>query len=136
MVCIYCGSETSVTNSRLQKKSNNVWRRRFCSDCKATVTTLESIDLKTAIIVTDQKHQEAFVRDKLFISIFNACKHRKDALASASALTDTIIINILSRISNASISRDDIIKIATVVLTRFDKVAGVQYTAYHPTHNN
>ena len=132
MVCIYCGSETAVSNSRLQKKANKVWRRRVCKECTATVTTLEGIDLHTSIMVSHKTHQEAFYRDKLFISVYNACKHRKDALTAASALTDTIITQVLPHVSEASISNTMLIETATQTLTRFDKAAGVQYAAYHP----
>lgn len=132
MVCIYCGNETSVTNSRKQKRRNTIWRRRVCSGCKATVTTIESIDLENAIIITSQKRHEPFSRDKLFISIYESCKHRNDAQTSATALTDTIITLLYPLITNASIARSDIIKTSTNVLLRYDKPASVYYKAFHP----
>ena len=132
MVCIYCGGETLVTNSRKQKRRNSVWRRRVCSDCRATVTSIESIDLENALVITSQKHHEPFSRDKLFISIYESCKHRNDAQISATELTDTIINLLYPLISDASIARSDIIKTASKVLHRYDDPAAVYYKAFHP----
>jgi transcriptional repressor NrdR len=131
MVCVYCNSETNVTNSRPQKRSNAVWRRRQCQQCLATVTTVEKIDLETAIIVTHDTAQEPFSRDKLFISIYESCKHRKDAQVSATMLTDTIIRQLYPLVQDASIAKKEIIRICAKTLQRFDHAAGVQYIAYH-----
>lgn len=132
MVCIYCGSETSVSNSRKQKRRNTVWRRRVCAQCHATVTTVEAVDLENALVITSDRRHEHFSRDKLFISIYESCKHRNDAQASATALTDTIITLLYPLITDASVTRSDIIKITTKVLHRYDEPAVVYYKAFHP----
>lgn len=132
MVCIYCGGNTQVGNSRLQKKQNSVWRRRTCDECSATVTTLEKVDLSSAIIVTRGSHHEPFSRDKLMITIHDSCKHRKSALKDAIALTDTVITHLYPLITEASVPRDTIVTETTKILTRFDKAAAVQYAAFHP----
>ncbi|MDQ5886021.1 MAG: transcriptional repressor NrdR [Patescibacteria group bacterium] len=132
MVCIYCGSETSVSNSRKQKRRNTIWRRRVCDGCHATVTTIESVDLENSLIVIADKHHQPFSRDKLFISIYESCKHRNDAQASATALTDTIIALLYHLITDASVARSDIIKTTVKVLHRFDGPASVHYKAFHP----
>lgn len=132
MVCIYCGSNTSVSNSRKQKRNNAIWRRRICVECNATVTTIERIDLENAVVVTSNTSHKQFSRDKLFISIYESCRHRKDAQTSATALTDTIISLCYPLIKDASIARSEIIDIAANVLHRFDKAAEVYYRAFHP----
>ena len=132
MVCIYCGNATHVTNSRLQRKQNAVWRRRTCDACSATVTTTEKLELGSAIIVTKGKRHEAFSRDKLFISILDSLKHRKTAIADASALTDTVITRLYPLITDASLMRDDIAQQSQKVLQNFDKAGAVHYTAFHP----
>ncbi len=134
MVCIYCGGETTVSNSRKQKRRNTVWRRRVCDECNATVTTIESIDLENAIVITSQKRHESFSRDNLFISIYESCKHRNDAQTSATALTDTIIALLYPLITDASVDRSDIIKTTAKVLHRFDIPAAVHYKAFHPVN--
>ncbi len=131
MVCIYCGGKTSVGNSRMQKRANSTWRRRVCSDCGATVTTIEKIDLETAVTVLDKKASRPFSRDKLMISIFESCKHRKDAQKAASGLTDTILGQLYPLITAGSLGKDDIRDVTSQVLARFDRAAGVHYQAYH-----
>lgn len=132
MVCIYCGNKTQVTNSRHQKRTNSVWRRRICLDCQAIVSTTETIDLSTAVIVIDKTSHKPFSRDKLFISIHDSCKHRKTALTDAIALTDTIISLILPQIKHASVTKLDIKQTSHKVLENFDIAAAIQYQAYHP----
>lgn len=132
MVCLYCGSETSVTNSRKQTRKNSVWRRRVCDQCHATVTTIEKIDLESALVVTSQNAHEPFSRDRLFISIYESCKHRNDAQKSATALTDTIIALLYPLIHDASIAKDEMITATSKVLGRYDSAAHVYYKAFHP----
>ena len=133
MVCIYCGSrKTTVVNSRQQKRSNAIWRRRACLECSAIVTTLENIDLESALIVTHKSSYEAFQRDKLFISIYESCKHLKDAQKSATMLTDTVIKQLYPLIIDASITKSLIVAHTGKVLHRYNNASGVQYMAYHP----
>ena len=72
------------------------------------------------------------MREKLFISIYESCRHRPTAISDAIGLTDTIINQCLGiQKPNGVIRRSDVILIASEVLTRFDTVAGTYYTAYH-----
>ena len=66
MVCIYCGGETKVTNSRLQKRNNQVWRRRQCLECKGVFTTHEAVDLSSALLIDKSGAPEPFISDLLF----------------------------------------------------------------------
>lgn len=133
MKCLYCDIKLTTANSRPQQKSNSTWRRRNCNACGAVFTSVESIDLsKTLVFERSAKHVEPFCRDKLFISIYEACKHRKDALAAAEGLTDTVISKLLPTISAAVVTRGDVHAITQRALKSFDHAAAVQYTAYHP----
>jgi len=132
MVCIYCGSDTKVTNSRHQKRRNQVWRRRRCLACGNIFSTLEVADLSQALMVDKNGRLEPFQREKLLLSVYESLRHRKDAVEAASALTQTIIGQLLIQISNASLDRNIITEITAVALDRFDHAAGVQYTAFHP----
>jgi transcriptional regulator NrdR family protein len=117
----------------LQKKSNQVWRRRQCTGCTGVFTTHESIDLPSSLLYKrDEKHTEPFQRDKLFISVYEACKHRKDATQAATALTDTVLTKLRALIDNATIERSAVIGVTSVVLKHFDKAALAHYNAYHP----
>lgn len=132
MVCLYCNSATRVMNSRPQKRTNSIWRRRQCLECKAVFTTEEAPTFSGSILVNSPATSRPFSRDQLFVSIYESCKHRKDAQTAASALTDTVIGKLLPMVSQAAIERAQIVTTAATVLGRFDKAAGVHYAAYHP----
>jgi transcriptional repressor NrdR len=133
MKCIYCGNaKTQITNSRPQKRTNQVWRRHHCPNCGGDFSTTEVIDFERTLAVTNKAHIEPFLRDKLLFSIYEACGHRKDANTAATALTATIISKLLPQVADASLPRQTIIITAAEVLKRFDKAASVHYTAYHP----
>lgn len=132
MVCIYCSGETQVINSRLQKRSNNVWRRRKCLDCQGLFTTIEGTDYSTSLLFrSSEKHAEAFQRDILFVSIYEACKHRKKAVEAATALTDTVLGRLRAKINGATVERAVLISVTADVLKRYDKAAYTAYLAYH-----
>lgn len=132
MVCIYCGGGLSVINSRPQKSSNSIWRRRQCKLCAAITTTVERIDLRASIRVRHSGALEPFLAEKLLISVHESLKHTANASESASALTNTICHKIMQHhAETAVVSPQTIIRIATEVLLRFNKVAGLHYQASH-----
>ena len=132
MVCIYCGDLTGVTNSRLQKRSNNIWRRRVCNKCGAIFTTNEKANLAASFVVAKEGSTklEPFLREKLFLSVYSSCQHRPSALSEAIELTETIIAE-LPFSNRQPISAADIAQITHKILRRFDSVAGTFYKAYH-----
>jgi transcriptional repressor NrdR len=132
MVCLYCSQATQVVNSRLQKRANQVWRRRKCLACAATFTTHEIADLGSALSVRASTADiSSFSRDKLFVSIYESCKHRASALDDATQLTLTIISFLLHEAIDGLVERQSIITASTRVLERFDKTAATMYAAYH-----
>lgn len=133
MVCIYCGGDTRVTNSRHQKKANNIWRRRRCQLCHTVFTSVEAPDLTASIVVRKaSKPVEPFSRDKLLLSLYNSLKHRQTALEDATALCDTIINKLVPESNRAALDVNVISGIAYSVLNRFDKAAATSYRAFHP----
>ena len=132
MVCIYCGHQTQVGNSRHQQRSNSVWRRRKCEKCKAIFTTVERVDLLKSLALNINGTLQPFSRDVLFIDVYHSLKHRKTALADATALTDTIIGRVLPKVSDGIVEATDLIKTCAETLKRFDKTAAVYFAAYHP----
>ncbi len=135
MVCIYCGGNTGVINSRPQKRQNHVWRRRQCLDCRSIFTSVEQPDLNSSIIIQDSTgHIKPFIKEKLFLDIYECCRHRKTAVNDATALTDTILSLLPAYIINATLKREDLVRAGSEVLKRFDRVAQVHYLAYHPLH--
>jgi transcriptional repressor NrdR len=132
MVCIHCESKTQVINSRPQKRHNQVWRRRECLKCGAIFTTEESPLYNATWAVTSKKGVlQPFSRDKLFLSLYKSCQHRRTATSDAAGLTDTIIKKLASQSSGGLIDRHFIIQVAQVALNRFDDAASVHYRAFH-----
>lgn len=133
MVCVYCSSPTQVTNSRLQRRSNHIWRRRKCLACGSIFTTSEHPELTTAFMVAGAAGKlKPFSRDQLFITIYQSCKHRPTAVGDATALTDTVLGHLLAGRHDGTIKRDTIVRITHQALKRFDLAAATFYAAYHP----
>lgn len=132
MVCVQCGKNTQVFNSRPQKRFNKIWRRRRCTACKSVFTTVESALYDDLWLVeSNNKRLEPFSRDKLFLSLHSSLGHRKTAISDASALTDTIIKKLVPLSFNGKLKSSDIIKSTEVALNRFDKLASAHYRAHH-----
>lgn len=133
MVCIYCGAQTRVSNSRPQRRLNQIWRRRHCEQCGAIVTTHEAMDYSQGLVVRSKGGSlTPFRRDKLFLSIYQSCRHRHDPAADAGALTDTIMAAVTLQSEEGVLSAELIGNTTEVTLHRFDEAAAVQYHAFHP----
>lgn len=102
--------------------------------CASIFTTEERPTLDTALAVkTGQSGKlAAFNRDKLFLAIYEACRHRDDALRDAAYITEVVATQILEIQTDGTIDQQDIIRAATKALERFDRTAAVVYSAYHP----
>ena len=132
MVCVHCGGKTRVSNSRAQKRLNQVWRRRVCTSCEAVFSTEEGVDYRGSWVVQGKSGAvQPFSRDKLFLSLHNSCQHRKTALKDAAGLTDTVINKLLTQIKDGTIYSSAISQTAQVALNRFDKAASTHYQAFH-----
>lgn len=133
MVCIYCSGDTKVTNSRLKKRLNTVWRRRECQVCGLVFTSRENADYHGSLAVRDASGSlHPFMRDKLFLSLYASLQHRSDPVGEATALTDTVIARLLQQSQHSVLEDTSIINTVYLVLLRFDKVAAVHYQAFHP----
>jgi transcriptional regulator NrdR family protein len=127
-----CGQNTQVFNSRPQKRFNKIWRRRRCTNCKFTFTTVEdALYGELWLVETNGKHLQPFSRDKLLISLYSSLGHRKTAIGDAGALTDTIIKKLVPLANNGKLKSSDIVKSTEVALNRFDKLASAYYRAHH-----
>ena len=131
MVCVHCRSDTQVINSRLQKKANQVWRRRKCGSCGAIFSSREVAKYELVWLVHSHKALKPFSRDKLLLSIYSSCQHRPSALSDASALTETVIAKLLFTAAGGVLEAPAIAQTVQVALNRFDKAASVHYQAFH-----
>lgn len=132
MVCIYCTGKTKVANSRASKRTPGTWRRRQCLDCQAIFTSRENADLsQTHAVQYADSSLQPFSRENLFISVYESCKYRKTALEDATALTDTIIMALLSGSRDGTILTANIKATTHDILVKFDSVAATYYGAYY-----
>ncbi len=139
MICTYCGSETQVINSRHQKRTNSVWRRRKCTVCEQVFSTSEQVDYEKSWVVQygDAKTSKAskprpFIRDKLLMSVHASLGHRPTALSDALGLTQTIVGTLGKLVDQeGGLYSAAIATISVDTLQRFDKVAATMYRAYH-----
>lgn len=134
MVCIYCGHETEVYNSRVKARTPSVWRRRRCQACVAQFTTVELPDYAGAIVVRSLAGDlSPFSRDKLFLSLYRSLSHREDALQSATELTGTLIGKLLrgKTHKDGTLVSSSIATHSYQILRRYDLLAANSYKAYH-----
>lgn len=102
-------------------------------DCAGIFTTVEHSDLTSSLILEMPGGKPLpFSRDRLFIDIYESCKHRPSAIPDAVALTETIVGHVLADRKTGSIHRDDLVELVLTTLKRFDPTAGTIYAAYHP----
>ena len=134
MVCVYCGGQTNVTNSRLQKHQNSVWRRRRCKHCGAIFSSLERTNYDSLLVVRyGTSHIVPFQRDILFLSIYDACRHRTTSVADAAALSNTVIAKLIPlQTTKGMVDRTVIAAVTSETLRRFDAAAYTHYLAFHP----
>jgi len=135
MFCINCFHvNTSVVNSRPQKKQPLVWRRRKCSHCGSTFTTEERPSLAHNVTVhlgSDAlTKSETFNLGKLIISIAGSFSHAPDEAQYSSLWLAQTVEQQLS-VEKQSITPDEIAVVAHHVLKKYDELAAVQYAAKH-----
>lgn len=133
MVCYQCGGETAVTNSRLQKRTNHVWRRRRCVLCDMTFTTIEAIDYGKSVAVRGASGRQLtpLRRDRLLLSLHASLQHRPTALEDAAGLCATIMSKAVRSADHGILDVHTLMHTALVALNRFDKLAAQHYQAMH-----
>lgn len=130
MFCIHCfHTSTKVTNSRPNKKSPTIWRRRTCTDCQTTFTTYERPSLaENKPIYRPDGTADAFNLGKLIISIASSFSHapskaKYDAIWLAQTVED------LLSSQQHTITPEDIAAATHQTLLQFDELAALQYAA-------
>lgn len=135
MVCTHCEGDTKVTNSRLRKRSNQVWRRRKCLRCHSIFTTEETVEYETAwTVLSKTGSYQPFMPDKLVLSLYKSLQHRKNGLSDAVNLSQTIIKKLKPQLVNGLLDSQTITSFAQVALNRFDTTASMHYRAFHKRH--
>ena len=105
----------------------------MCS-CGAVVSSKEFYNLEGSIVLLSNNDQVSlpFIRERLFISIYESCRHRPTAITDAIGITETVIAQCLaSQKPEGTVNRLDLILITRRTLMQFDAAAGMYYAAYH-----
>lgn len=133
MVCVYCKSATEIVNTRQLARNNTTWRRRRCLKCGSLITTFEEPNYTQLWVVIDDRSGKLspFIRERLFLSLYDSLRHRRTAVTDASGLTATTMAKVAKSCSDGRIERKNLIDIALACLKRFDKAASVYYQAYY-----
>jgi transcriptional repressor NrdR len=132
MFCINCfHKNTTVTNSRPNKKQPLIWRRRKCLACGTIFTTYERLSLADNKQVHLQSGKtDTFNLGKLILSISKVFTHSpKSAEYDTLWLAQTIEDTLSSQ--RETITPGDIEATTHDVLRHFDELAAVQYAAQH-----
>ena len=133
MECVYCKGDTRVTNSRRQKRNNQVWRRRQCLKCGAVFTSHEVMDFSSALLVDASGSAKPFLADLLYTEVLLALQDRKDCYSAAREVTNTVIRQLLKLPEKPLFSPKQITLATSKVLKRFDGRAYLRYAAEHPS---
>jgi transcriptional regulator NrdR family protein len=109
-----------------------VWRRRVCVACGAVFTSTESVDYpKSLILEMPDASLRPFTKEKLFLSMYKSCEHRKSAVDDAAALTDTVISKIVRTGTKSVVPASQLANLVYETLKNFDSASAVQFAAYH-----
>jgi len=130
MNCPYCNSESKVSNSRHQKRSNSVWRRRECLTCHAIWTTNERLQGSGTFKVSNGDFLVDFRAELLLISLYEALRHRKTPAIDAQYIYGTV----LEKLQRTNLPVFPTILIAESsynVLKNYDKLAADLYKTLH-----
>lgn len=131
MVCLYCGGDTAVSNSRTASGRYGVWRRRRCKACSAVFTTNEHIQLHSALRVVKNGSLVPFSQEKLFMSIYESLQASEESIEKARDLQYSVIIKLLKKRGGPTIKSEFIAEVTARTLKRFNRLAYIKYTANH-----
>ncbi|MEK7471676.1 MAG: ATP cone domain-containing protein [Patescibacteria group bacterium] len=131
MVCPFCSQETEVINSRPQKRTNGVWRRRHCYGCERIFTTVEKADLEASVRVMKRSgNLEPLSEAKLMISLYRALEHHKNAPEMALELSQAVVKSCLRFTTEPIVPSSAIAHQVIIVLKRFDAAAAIRYKSF------
>lgn len=138
MVCPFCSKNTEVINSRPQKRTNGVWRRRHCYGCDRIFTTVEKADLEASVRVLKRSGiLEPLSEAKLMVSLYKALEHHENAPDVALELSQAVINATLRFATEPIVPSSAIAHQVIIVLKRFDAAAAIRYKSFQdPLQSN
>lgn len=132
MKCIYCGSDTKVTDKR--ESGEVTRRRRECLKCCKRFTTYEKADIKDIIVVKKDGRREAFSRDKVKTGLMKACEKRPISTEQIEEIVDNIEEKL--RKSNKEVQSKEVGKLIMNALKKIDDVAYIRFASVYMNFND
>jgi len=129
MKCIFCSSETKVTDKR--DSEGETRRRRECLKCKKRFTTYERVEELNFIVVKKDKSREPFSREKLKKGIEKACEKRPIETEKIDKMINEIERKIREKIKGKEISSMEIGELVMKSLKKIDKVAYIRFASVY-----
>lgn len=127
MKCIYCKSETKVTDKRESPEGTR--RRRECLNCKKRFTTYEKPEKKEIIVVKKDGRRERFSVEKLKNGIMKACEKRPVSVEKVHKIVDEIEEKL--RRKRNEVKSEMIGKLMMSKLKKLDKVAYIRFASVY-----
>ena len=127
MKCVYCKSDTRVTDKR--EAPDGTRRRRECLKCKKRFTTYEKADRKTVIIVKKDGRREPFSADKLKDGLMRACMKRPVSVENVDKIIEDVEEKLRSK--GKEVKSNNIGKMVMSRLKKLDKVAYIRFASVY-----
>lgn len=127
MKCIYCGSDTHVTDKRESPEGTR--RRRECLKCKKRFTTYEKSEHGDIIVVKKDGRREGFSREKIRNGIIKACEKRPIETKKIDEVVDEIEDNLRKR--GKEVKTEVIGKMVMNKLKKLDDIAYIRFASVY-----
>ena len=132
MKCIFCGSDTHVTDKR--ESLSGTRRRRECLKCKKRFTTYEKSEQGDIIVVKKDGRREAFSRDKIKSGIIRACEKRPVSIEKIDEIVEEIEEKL--RKKGKEEKTEVIGKMVMNKLKKLDDVAYIRFASVYMNFND
>ena len=132
MKCIFCGSETHVTDKRESPEGTR--RRRECLKCKKRFTTYEKAEQGSIIVVKKDGRREVFSKEKIRNGIIKACEKRPVPIEKIDKIVEELEEN--SRKKGKEIKTEVIGKMIMNKLKKLDDIAYIRFASVYMNFND
>jgi transcriptional repressor NrdR len=89
MKCPYCAHlDNKVVDSRLNKDSTIIRRRRLCEDCTRRFTTYERLEVTMPMLIKKDGRRETWDRSKVVSGLKKACEKRPVSMSQIEEFVD------------------------------------------------
>ncbi len=132
MKCVYCNSDTKVTDKR--ESPDGTRRRRECLKCKKRFTTYEKSEQGGIIVVKKDGRRESFSREKLKTGIIKACEKRPVPIDRIDKIVDEIESKL--RKKGKEEKTEVIGKMVMNKLKKLDDIAYIRFASVYMNFND